>query len=113
MVMVVVVVGSQQELRRIPGALHLDPGAFVLLAGSGLVLVARRILPLATYVASLGFGWLYLFAGPPAGPIFLAPVIALLSLVSVSRVVGWTASAIVGAALLTVAPIGTGGTWLS
>ena len=113
MVTVVVVVGSQQELRRIPGALHLDSGALVLLAGSGLVLVARRILPLATYVASLGFGWLYLLAGHPPGPIYIAPFIALLSLVSVSRVVVWTASAIVGAALLTVAPIGTGGTWLS
>ena len=112
-VALVLVVGSQQELRRWPGAPHLDSEGFVLLAGSGLVLVARRFLPLAAYSASLGFAWLYLLAGHPPGPIYLAPFIALLTLVSVSRLVVWTTAAIVGAALLAVAPIGTGGTWLS
>jgi signal transduction histidine kinase len=109
----VLVVASQQELRRMPGSLPLDPGGLVLLAGSGLVLVARRFLPLAAYVASLGFAWLYLVAGHPPGPIYAAPFIALLTLVSVSRLVVWAPSAIVGAALLAVAPLGTGGTWLS
>jgi signal transduction histidine kinase len=112
-VTVVLVVGSQQELRRWPGTLPLDSGGFVLLAGSGLVLVARRFVPLACYIASLGFAWLYLVAGHPPGPIYGAPFIALLTLVSVSRLVVWTTSAVVGAALLTVAPIGTGGTGLS
>jgi len=109
----VLVLGSQQELRHLPGTPHLDPGALVLLAGSGLVLVARRFLPLTTYAASLGFAWLYLLAGHPPGPIYIAPFFALLTLVSVSRLVVWITSAIVGAALLTVTPIGTGGTWLS
>jgi signal transduction histidine kinase len=113
LVTVVLVVASQQELRRIPGAPPLDPEAFVLLAGSGLVLVARRFLPLATYIGSLGFASLYLLAGHPPGPIYAAPFIALLTVVSLSRLVVWTTSAIVGAALLTVAPVGTGGTWLS
>src|SRR6202011_3039590 len=112
-VTVVLVVGSQQELRRLPGTLPLDPGAFVLLAGSGLVLVARRFLPLASYIASLGFAWLYVLSGHPPGPIYAAPFIALLTMVSVSRLVVWTTSAVVGAALLTVTPIGTGGTGLS
>ena len=112
-VTVVLVLGSQQELRHLPGTPHLDPGALVLLAGSGLVLVARRFLPLTTYAASLGFAWLYLLAGHPPGPIYIAPFFALLTLVSVSRLVVWITSAIVGAALLTVTPIGTGGTWLS
>jgi signal transduction histidine kinase len=107
------VVGSQQELRRVPGSLPLDPGAFVLLAGSGLVLVARRFLPLAGYVASLAFAWLYLVAGHPPGPIYVAPFIALLTMVSISPLVVWSTSAIVGGALLTVTPIGTGGTQLS
>jgi signal transduction histidine kinase len=109
----VVVVGSQQELRRWPGAPPLDPGALVLLSGSGLVLVARRFLPLAAYVASLGLAWLYLLAGHPPGPIYAAPFIALLTLVSLSRLVVWAASAMVGAALLAVAPIGIGGAVLS
>ena len=109
----VLVVGSEQELRRMPGIPPLDPGAFVLLVGSGLVLVARRFLPLAAYIASLGLTWLYLVAGHPPGPIYAAPFIALLTLVSVSRLVVWATSAIVGAALLAVAPIGTGGTGLS
>jgi signal transduction histidine kinase len=113
LVTVVLVVASQQELRRMPGAPPLDPEAFALLAGSGLVLLARRFLPLATYIASLGFASLYLLAGHPPGPIYAAPFIALLTVVSVSRLVVWTTSAIVGAALLTVAPVGTGGTWLS
>jgi signal transduction histidine kinase len=113
LVTVVLVVASQQEVRRMPGAPHLDPGALVLLAGSGLVLVTRRFLPLATYVASLGFAWLYLMAGHPPGPIYAAPFIALLTVLSISRLVVWTTSAIVGAALLTVAPVGTGGTWLA
>ena len=112
-VAVVLVVASQQEVRRMPGSLSLDPGALILLAGSGLVLMARRLLPLATYVASLGFAYLYLLAGHPPGPIYAAPFIALLTLVSVSRLVVWATSAIVGAALLTVSPVGTGGTWLS
>jgi signal transduction histidine kinase len=110
---VVLVVASQQEIRRLPGALHLDPEAFVLLAGSGVVLAVRRFLPLATYVASLGFAWLYVLSGHPPGPIYLAPFIALLTLVSVSRVFVWATSAIVGAAVLTVTPIGTGGTLLA
>lgn len=109
----VLVVGTQQELRHLPGAPSLDLGALVLLAGSGLVLVARRFLPLAAYIASLCFAWLYLVAGHAPGPIYVAPFIALLTLVSVSRRVVWVTSAIVGAALLTVAPIGTGGTALS
>jgi len=112
-VTVVLVVGSQQELRRLPGAPHLDAAAFVLLAGCGLVLVARRFLPLATYVATLGSAWLYFVAGHPPGPIYIAPFIALLTLVSVSRFAVWATAAIVGAALLAVAPIGTGGTVLS
>jgi signal transduction histidine kinase len=107
------VVGTQQELRRVPGSLPLDPGAFVLLAGSSLVLGARRFLPLAGYVASLAFAWLYLVAGHPPGPIYAAPFIALLTMVSISRLVVWSTSAIVGGALLTVTPIGTGGTQLS
>lgn len=109
----VLVIASQQEVRRIPGTPPLDPEAFVLLAGSGLVLVARRLLPLPTYVALLGFAWLYFVAGHPPGPIYAAPFIALLTLVSVWRLVVWAPSAIVGAALLTVTPIGTGGTVLS
>jgi signal transduction histidine kinase len=109
----VLVVGSQQELRRMPGSLPLDPGGLVLLAGSGLVLVVRRFLPLPCYVASLAFAWLYLVSGHPPGPIYAAPFIALLTLVSVSRLVVWATSAIVGAALLALAPIGTGGTVLS
>jgi signal transduction histidine kinase len=113
LVIVVLVVGTQQELRHLPGARPLDAGRFVLLAGSGLVLVARRFLPLASYVASLAFASLYLVTGHPPGPIYIAPFIALLTLVSTSRLVVWSSSAIVGAALLTVAPIGTGGTVLS
>lgn len=113
LVTVVLVVASQQEVRRMPGTLRLDPGAIVLLAGSGLVLMARRFLPLASYTASLGFAFLYLVAGHPPGPIYAAPFIALLTMVSVSRLVVWTTSAIVGAALLTVASIGAGGTLLS
>jgi hypothetical protein len=109
----VLVIGSQQELRHLPGTLPLDPSALVLLAGSGLVLVARRLLPLATYVASLGFTWLYLLPGHPPGPIYVAPFIALLTLVSVSRTVVWAKWAIVGAAFLAVAHVGTGGTGLS
>ena len=112
-VTVVLVVGSQLELHRLPGSLPLDPGAFVLLAGSGLVLMARRFLPLACYVASLGFAWLYLAAGHPPGPIYAAPFIALLTMVSATRFVVWSTSAIVGGALLTVTPIGTGGTELA
>jgi signal transduction histidine kinase len=111
-VTVVLVVASQQEVRRLPGAPPLDPWAFVLLAGCGLVLAARRFLPLATYIASLGCAWLYVLSGHPPGPIYGAPFIALLTMVSVSRLVVWTTSAVVGAALLTVTPIGTGGTWL-
>src|ERR1700680_3852995 len=106
-VTVVLVVGSQQELRRLPGSPSLDSGAFVLLPGPGLVLMARRFLPLAAYIASLGFAWLYLVAGHPPSPIYAAPFIALLTLVSVSRLVVWAIPALVGAALLTVTPIGT------
>jgi signal transduction histidine kinase len=113
LVTTVVVVASQQELRRIPGSLPLDPGGLVLLAGAGLVLTARRFLPLPAYVASLGFAWLYLVAGHPPGPIYLAPFMALLTLVSVSRLVVWATSAIAGAALLAVAPLGIGGTVLT
>jgi signal transduction histidine kinase len=109
----VLVVASQQEVRRIPGASPLDARALVLVAGSGLVLMARRSLPLATYAASLGFVWLYLLTGHPPGPIYLAPFIALLTMVSISRPVVWTASAVVGAALLSATPIGIGGTPLS
>jgi signal transduction histidine kinase len=109
----VLVIASQQQIRRLPGTSHLDPGAFVLVAGSGLVLAVRRFLPLAAYVASLGFAWLYVVTGHPPGPIYVAPFIALLTLVSVSRLVVWAPSAILGAALLTVTPIGTGGTVLA
>lgn len=107
------VFGTQQELHHVPGSLPLDPEAFFILAGSGLVLVARRILPLATYVASLGFTWLYVLAGHPPGPIYVAPFIALLTLVSVSRVALWIAPTVAGAALLSVIPIGIGGSVLA
>ncbi len=110
---VVLVVGSQQELRHLPGSPSLDRGAYLLLAGSGLALVARRFLPLSAYVASLGFAWFYLVSGHPPGPIYIAPFLALLTMISISRPVVWSTSAIVGAALLTVTPIGTGGTALS
>jgi signal transduction histidine kinase len=109
----VLVVGSQQEVRHWPGALPLDATALVLLAGSGLVLAARRLSPLPTYVASLGFAWLYLLAGHPPGPIYLAPFIALLTVVATSRPVTWATAAIVGTVLLAVAHIGTGGTPLT
>jgi signal transduction histidine kinase len=107
------VVGSQQEVRHWPGATLLDGRAIALLAGSGLVLAARRLSPLATYAASLGFAWLYLLAGHPPGPIYLAPFIALLTLVSSSRPAIWATAAGAGTVLLAFAHIGTGGTPLT
>lgn len=109
----VLVVGSQQEVRHWPGALPLDAAALGLLAGSGLVLAVRRLSPLPVYAASLAFAWLYLLAGHPPGPVYLAPFIALLTVVSASRPPVWSAAAIVGTVLLAVAHIGTGGTPLT
>lgn len=106
----VLVLGSQQEVRHWPGALPLDPGALGLLAGSGLILVARRETALFTYVVSLAFAWLYLLSGHPPGPVYLAPLIAQLTLVSTSRPAVWIGAAAVGAVLLAFAHVGTGGT---
>lgn len=107
------VLASQQEVRHWPGALPLDLTAIGLVAGSGLVLVARRESALLVYAVTLAFTWLYLLGGHPPGPIYLAPFIALLTLVSTTRPAVWAPAATLGAVLLAFAHAGTGGTPLS
>jgi signal transduction histidine kinase len=77
---VVVVVGSRQAASFTGGARTLDLGAYVLMAAAVAALAARRRWPLATLVVTVGLSVVYLAAGYPLGPFFVAPAIAMYSL---------------------------------
>lgn len=92
-------------------AFHSGPGAGLLLvAGAGLSLAIRGWRPLVAYGASLGFTAAYLVVGNPAGPIFVAPFIGLLTLIPGASPRVWGPAALGGAAILAVAH-GLGNGW--
>jgi signal transduction histidine kinase len=107
------VLASAYEVRHWPGASVLDAPALTLLGGAGLVLSFRRVFPLAAYSASLGFVLAFILAGHPPGPIYVAPLIGLLTLVIAARTMLWIPAGLAGALLLAVAHVETGGTGLS
>lgn len=100
---------ERQQVIRTPGASPLDAAAYAELAGAGLVLTLRRLVPILTYAATILLTCVFLLGGYPAGAIWLASFVALLTLVAVLPVVRWSAAALAGAVLLAVVYIGSGG----
>jgi signal transduction histidine kinase len=77
---VVVIFGSRQAASFQVGARTLDLGAYALMAAAVGSLAARRRWPLATLAVTVALSVVYLAAGYPLGPFFVAPAIAMYSL---------------------------------
>jgi signal transduction histidine kinase len=77
---VVVVFGSRQAAQFMEGTRALDLVAYALMVAAVGALAARRVWPLATLAVTVGLSLVYLAAGYPLGPFFLAPAIAMYSL---------------------------------
>jgi signal transduction histidine kinase len=100
---------EHEQVIHTPGASPLDAVAYAEIAGSGLVLTLRRLLPLLTYAATVLLTCLFLLGGHQAGAVWLASLAALLNLVAVLPLLRWSAAALAGTVLLGVTYIGTGG----
>jgi len=107
-----VVFERQQAIHTTAGT-PLDAVAYAEVAGASLVLALRRRLPLATYAATILLTCAFLLRGYPAGGIWLASFVALLTLVAVLPLVRWSAAAVTGAMVLAVVYVGSGGTPLT
>jgi signal transduction histidine kinase len=82
---------------------HLGVVAYLLLAGTGLALAARR-LPWLAYAVSVALTVVYLLLHNPPSIIFLPPFLALVSVMSQTRSMTiWVPAAAAGAAVLAVA----------
>jgi len=99
---------EQQQVTHTPGAIPLDASAYAEVACAGLVLALRRLLPLFTYAATILLTCAFVLGGHLAGVIWLAPLVALLTLVAVLPPAGWSAAALSGAILLGIVYIGAG-----
>jgi signal transduction histidine kinase len=104
---------TTQQVRRIPGAAPLDSAAYALLIGGALVLVLRGRLRLFSYAAALVLSSAYMLAGHPPGPVYLAPLVALILLVGSVPLLLWVPAAVVGSALLAAVDFRTGNTPLA
>jgi signal transduction histidine kinase len=108
-----VAVVTTQQVRRIPGAAPLDWAAYALLIGGALVLVLRGRLRLFGYAAALVLSSAYMLAGHPPGPVYLAPLAALILLVGSVPLLLWVPAAVAGSALLAAVDFRTGNTLLT
>ena len=104
---------EQQQVIHTPGAIPLDASAYAEVAGAGLVLALRRLLPLFTYAATILFTCAFMLGGHLAGVIWLASLFALLTLVAVLPPARWSAAALAGALLLGIVYVGAGGALLA
>jgi signal transduction histidine kinase len=85
------------------GAHRIGVGGYLLLVGAAMALALRRRLPLLAYAGSLACTGAYLLIGDPPGPILIAPFLGLVALLGATRSLPiWIASAVGGAALLSV-----------
>jgi signal transduction histidine kinase len=74
------------------GRAAMDAGAYLLLAGSGISLLARRAYPREVLALTLAFTLAYWSLDYPRGPIFIALIVAFVTvIVQGRRVFGWTA----------------------
>jgi signal transduction histidine kinase len=80
-----------------------DLVAALLLIGTALALVLRRIRPMLAYGASVTLAATYLLFGNPPGPVFLPPLAALLTVVATDPPRRWVPAALAGVAVLGVA----------
>ncbi|HEY4025464.1 MAG TPA: histidine kinase [Candidatus Dormibacteraeota bacterium] len=108
-----VAVVTTQQVRHIPGAAPLDSAAYVLLIGGALVLLLRGRLRLFSYPAALVLSSAYMLAGHPPGPVYLAPLVALILLVGSVPLLLWVPAAVAGSALLAAVDFRTGNTPLA
>ena len=92
------------------GAHGIDVAGLVLVAASALALALRRVTPIGAYVVSTLFVCAFLGTGHPPGPIFVAPFLGLVVVITTARRRDWIAAAIAGAAALSLAH-GIGSGW--
>ncbi|MER6950474.1 sensor histidine kinase [Nonomuraea sp. NPDC000554] len=86
---------------------QLDPLAYVLLLVGPLMLLARRRFPVASTAVALLATYVYVWAGYPYGPVFLAPIILLFSLVmNGRRLAAWILAGVTIAVFLAYASLG-------
>ena len=104
---------TPQQIAHTPGARPLDAAGYALIAGASLALALRPWLPLAAYAGSLLLTAIYLLTGHPAGPLFIAPLAALLFLVGRVRLTVWVPAALLGAIVLGLVHLATGGSPLA
>ena len=91
------------EVHTWSGARPLDAPAVILIAGSALVLMARRRSPIGAYAASVLLVGMFLRLGHPPGPIFIAPFVGLVAVTTSSPPRAWVAAAVGGAVVLSLA----------
>lgn len=107
------VLATSAQVTHMAGGNPLGVLGYSLLAASGLVLGLRRRLPALTYAATVLLSSGYFLAGHPPGPIYLAPLAALVSLGARARLQVSLPAAALGAALMGAVHVFTGGTPLS
>ncbi|TMC07743.1 MAG: two-component sensor histidine kinase [Chloroflexi bacterium] len=104
---------SSQQVGHVPGAPPLDRSAYALLLGTGPALALHRRLPLFAYAATLALALIYLLGGHPPGPVYLPPFVALILLEGRVPLRLWAPAAALGAGLLALGDLSTGGTLLA